>query len=115
MGGICINYKLFYKCYLLVLIIYENIYTSVLKNDRLYIFIKPLLSYLGMIVLKLSLEGVKIFYKLENQLPCIKIILNNINAKLVTHNTLNDNIASSAILFSTPGFIKKSVPFLHGK
>lgn len=98
-----------------ILIIYETTYTSVLlTNDGLYICIKLFLSYLGTIVLKLSLEGVKIFYKLENQLPCIKIILNNINARMVTYNTLNDKIAS-AILFSTPGFIKKSVPFLHGK
>lgn len=47
-------------------------------------------------------------------MSCIKIIFNNINSKMVIRNTLNENI-SSAILFSTPGFIKNSVPVLHGK
>lgn len=69
---------------------------------------------LGSIVLKFNLEGIKIYYKLENQISCIKIICNIINAKIVTLNALNDNI-SSAILFSTTEFIKNSVPFFHGK
>lgn len=68
---------------------------------------------LGSIVLKFNLEGVKIYYKLENQVSCIKIICNNINA-MTTLNTLNDNI-SSAILLSTTEFIKNAVPFFHGK
>lgn len=75
---------------------------------------KLFLLYLGKIVLKFDMEGVKVYYKLENQISCIKIILNSINAKMVQHNTLNDNI-SSAVLFSTPEFLKNSVPFLHGK
>jgi len=60
------------------------------------------------------LEGVKIYYKSENQVTCTKIIFNNINAKMETHSSINDNI-SSAIIFSTPEFIKHSTPFLHGK
>jgi len=60
------------------------------------------------------LEGVKIYYKTEDQVTCTKIILNNINAKMTTHSSINDNI-SSAVIFSTPEFIKHSVPFLHGK
>lgn len=64
--------------------------------------------------MKLNWEGVKIYYKSENQVTCTKIILNNINALMVTHNSINDN-KQSAIIFSTPEFIKHSVPFLHGK
>lgn len=30
------------------------------------------------------------------------------------HNKLNENILS-AVLFSTPEFIKNAIPFLHGK
>lgn len=36
------------------------------------------------------------------------------NAKMVTYSILNDSV-SSAVLFSTPEFIKNSVPFLHSK
>jgi hypothetical protein len=54
------------------------------------------------------------YYKSENQVTCTKIIFNNINAKMETHSSINDNI-SSAIIFSTPEFIKHSAPFLHGK
>lgn len=54
------------------------------------------------------------YYKFENQISSIKIMLNNIYSKMVIQNTLNENI-SSAVLFSTPEFIKNSVPFLHGK
>lgn len=60
------------------------------------------------------MEGVKIYYKTEDLVTCTKIILNNINAKMTMHSTINDNI-SSAVIFSTPEFIKHSVPFLHGK
>jgi len=60
------------------------------------------------------LEGIKVYYKFENQISSIKIMLNNIYSKMVIQNTLNENI-SSAVLFSTPEFIKNSVPFLHGK
>lgn len=69
--------------------------------------------YLGSISLKFNLEGAKIYYKLENKISCVKIILNNINAKMVSYSSLGDE--QSAVLFSTPEFIKNSVPFLHGK
>ncbi|XP_025418587.1 vacuolar protein sorting-associated protein 13B-like [Sipha flava] len=100
------------------LLIYYIINSIIMSNHRRllhvnhYIFKSSLLNDApGSIVLKFNLEGAKIYYKLENQISCIKTILNNISAKMVLYNSLSNK--QSAILVSTPEFIKNAMPFLH--
>lgn len=100
-----------------VLIFYRHISVVFITDNccKKYVYwTLNLYTHLGTIELKFNLEGVKIYQKLENQLSCMKVILNNMDAKMVTYSILNDNV-SSAVIFSTPEFIKNSIPFLHGK
>lgn len=101
------------------LLMYYIIHSIIMSNHRRllqvnnFIFKSSLLDDTpGTVVLKFNFEGVKVYYKSENQVTCTKIILNNINAKMATNSSINDN-NTSAIIFSTPEFIKHSVPFLH--
>ncbi|XP_050421986.1 intermembrane lipid transfer protein VPS13B-like isoform X2 [Adelges cooleyi] len=101
------------------LLMYYILYSQIMSNHRRliyitnYIFKSSLLNDApGTIILKITLEGAKMFHKLDCQTTCTKIIFNNCTTKIV-NNILNKDNGESTILFSTPEFIHNSLPFLH--